>query len=390
MPKNVNANTSDKKQTDKKHSSEGLIIVDADKEEILDGDTLFGRGKLKDCDFAEYTRQLSRFLGAGIGVINSLKMMEEQIDNKKMKNTISYLTDQISEGNSLALSMAYADVFPEAMISVIESGENTGRLRECLDGLTVYYEKRIHREESIKKAFWYPSFIMVAILAILAGVLVFVVPGFVGMLDGIEINFPFSSRLVFGISDLLRQRWWLLLIIAAVIIVLCIFIFRSKSGRIFKSRFRLNYPGLWNRRIDSDCAEFSRIMSTMLWAGIPIARALELASYSFPEHVLFRKGIMKIKNQLSAGGSLSNHLADAGIFPKLLINMISIGEESGNLKEMFENAAEYYETDFENAARKSSVLNELVMFIILAIILGTVVMALLRPLLILFEAVGSM
>lgn len=384
-----NMNAPAKEHIEKRLMSEGLIVVDVDRDEILDDGSLFGRGKLNDSDFATFTRQLSYFLKAGIGVINSLKMMEEQTENKKMRNAISYLIDQISVGDSLSLAMSNSDLFPEPLVAVVEAGENGGRLTDNLDRMTQYFEKCSARKEKIKKSIGYPVFMTAVVLFVILGVLLFVVPVFMGMLETVDIVLPLSARAIIGISTFLRKKFWLILIIVIALAGLVLFGVRSKTGRIFLSRVRINYPGIGNRRILCDCAEFSSLMSAMLYSDVPLARALELSAGMYTKHLLFKKAIVNAKSSVAAGSSLAQSL-DASVFPKLLINMLSIGEESGSLKELFDNAADYYDEQFEAAVRKSAMVTEIVLVISLALMLGIVVTALLKPLLVLYEAVGSM
>lgn len=384
-----NMNAPAKEHIEKRLMSEGLIIVDVDKEEMLDDGSLFGRGKLDDSDFAAFTRQLSHFLKAGIGVINSLRMMEEQSDNKKMQNAISYLIDQISVGDSLSLAMSNSDLFPEPLIAVVEASENTGRFTDNLDRMTKYFENCASRKDKIRKSIGYPIFMSFVVLFIILGVLLFVVPSFMGMLQDVDIVLPFSAKALIGVSMFLRSKWWLILFIAVVLCGLTVFAVKSKTGRIFLSRFRISYPGIGSRRIMCDCAEFAGLMSAVLYADIPMIKALELAAGEFSNHLLLKKAILNVKGQVASGSSLSQSM-NAEIFPKLMINMLSIGEESGSLKEMFDNAADYYEEQFESAIRKSAMVTEVVLVVSLAVVLGIVVMALLKPLLALYEAVGSM
>jgi len=379
-----------KEYIERKLVSEGLIIVDIDKDELLYDDSLFGRGRLTSDDFAGFTRQFTHFLNSGIGVINSLKLMEEQTDNRKMRYAISYLADQIQAGDSLSVAMNNSDIFPEPLVAVVEVGESKGKLSDYLEKMTMYFEKNAERDAVIKKSIIYPILMAIVVLCSIIGILVYAVPGFLQMLDGIDISLPTSTRIVAGICNLISEKWWLCLAFVILIAVLVIFISRSKTGRVFWSRWRLNYPGSFKRYLLCDCAKFSRIMSTMLYADIPLVRSLELAANQFQDHILFKKGILRVKSLVSAGGSLSNKIEEVGIFPKLLVNMISVGEESGSLKEMFESAAIYYEAEFNDAVRKTAGTVELVLIIILAAILGMVIMALLKPLIILYEAVGSM
>lgn len=385
-----NMNASTEEQAKKRLTAEGLIIVDVDKDEFLDDGSLFGRGKITSFDLSLFCDQLTRFLKSGIGVINSLKMMAEQTDNPKMTRVINYLADYVSEGDTLSSSMDNADVFPDELLAVVEAGEKNGHLMENIEYMSAYYKRKTQKEHLVKKVTLYPALMTVVILIVLLGMFIYVVPGYVTMLSGVDIQLPISTRIMIGISNVLTKKIWILLIVVLLVIVLVQFALRSKMGRIFVSRFRLNFPSVCKKRYLDDCATFARTMTTLLYVDIPIAQALEITANSYTDHIILRRSLLRIKDQISSGGSLSKALEGTGFFPKMLINMISVGEESGKLKEMLENAAEYYESEHENNIKKTVNILEPVLVIVLAVILGTVIMSLLKPLIMLYEAVGSM
>lgn len=383
-------NASTKEQVEGRLISEGLIIVDVDMEELLDDDSLFGKGKIGSAELALFCRQFSQFCKAGIGTVNVLRMMAEQTDNKYMHNVVNYLTDRIVEGVSLSRAMIDCDIFPAFFTTVVESGEKSGCLGDSMDRLAFHFEMISKRDEAERRSIIYPLGLVLATVLILFGVIVFIVPGFFGMFADMEINMPLSTRIIISVSSFLTDKWWLVLVILAAIFVGVIYFRKSRTGRVFLSRFRVTYQGMYKRRMIEDCATFCRMMATLLYSDVPLVRALELSGNQFMDHIIFRRAILKAKDQVAAGASLSKQLDKAAFFPKLLINMISVGEETGNLKEMFNQAAEYYERESEIAIRKTATVVEPVIVIVLAIAVGLVVMAMLRPLLMLYEAVGNM
>lgn len=383
-------NASTKEQVEGRLISEGLIIVDVDMEEILDDDSLFGKGKLSYAELEMFCRQFSHFSRAGIGTVNVLRMMAEQTDNKYMHNVVNYLIDRIREGISLSKAMIDCDVFPIFFTTVIEAGEKKGNLCPAMDRLAHHFEMMEKRSESTKKVIVYPIGLTIATFLILFGVLVFIAPGFFGMFADMEINMPLATKVIMAISGFLVKRWYIVLLVLVVAAAAVYFFVRSRTGRVFVSRFRVTYQGMHRRRMLEDCAIFCRMMATLLYAEVPLVRALELSGNQFMNHVIVRRAILRAKDQVAAGAALSKQLDKAGFFPKFLINMVSVGEETGNLKEMFENAADYYEEEYEVAIRRMASFMEPLVIVILAVAVGLVIMAMLEPLLMLYEAVGNM
>ena len=383
-------NASTKEQAEGRLISEGLIIVDVSMEEIMDDDSLFGKGRIGYEEFAAFSRQFSHFYRAGIGTVNVLKMMAEQTDNKYMHNVINYLIDRVKEGTSFSKAVADCDVFPHFFTTIVEAGETKGDLCAAMDRLETHFEMLKKRAETTKRVIIYPLCLTLATVLILFGVMIFIVPSFFAMFADIEIDMPLSSKVIIAISDFLVRRWYLALIILLMLALAAFFFVRSKIGRVFLSRFRITYQGIHRRRMAEDCAIFSRMMTTLLYSGIPLARSLELTANQFMSHVIFRRALLKARDQVASGEALSKQLDRAGFFPKFLINMISVGEETGNLTAMFENAADYYEGEYETAVRKTASCMEPAIVVILAIAVGFVIMAMLRPLLILYETVGNM
>lgn len=383
-------NASTREQVEGRLISEGLIIVDVGMEELLDDDSLFGKGKIGSDELGFFCRQFSQFSKAGIGTVNVLRMMAEQTDNKFMRNVVNYLIDRIVEGIPLSKAMIDCDIFPAFFTTVVEAGEKNGNLGVAMDKLAFHFEMMSKRNEAEKRTIIYPLGLVITTVLILFGVIVFIVPGFFGMFSDMEINMPISTRIIIAISGFLTKKWWLVIILLAVVFGAVFFFKRSRTGRVFASRFRVTYQGMFRRRMIEDCATFCRMMATLLYSDVPLVRALELSCNQFMNHIIFRRAILKAKDQVAAGAALSKQLDRAGFFPKLLINMISIGEETGNLKEMFNQAAEYYEKESEIAIRKTAAAIEPLIVVILAIAVGLVVMAMLRPLLMLYEAVGNM
>lgn len=385
-----NMNAPSKEQVQNRLIAEGLIIVDVDIDDILDSESLFGRGKINFCSLAYLCRQMSYMLKAGISAVHALTMMAEQLSDKYFRNVVNFMIDQIHEGTTFAEAARNADVFPEEFLTVVETSEKAGALYGGMNSLAEYYEREAKRDKLKKRALWYPVSLIVLTVLIVIGALIFVVPGFMGMFVDMQINMPRLSRIVSAIGVFLSEKWWILLIAVAVIAACVTAFLRSRTGMIFASRFRINYPGMYKRKMIEDCAAFSGQMALMLGAGVSLAKALEVTSSAFSHHVIMRKAIVKARNQVVTGGSLSKQLEAAGFFPRMLINMISVGEETGDIKGMFETAADYYEEESMNALHKYISTVEPVMILILAVLIGLVIMSLITPLLRLYETVGNM
>ena len=377
-------------QVEKRLSQQGLIIVEIEEIELFGNDSMFGRGRITSFDLTNFCSQFVHLSRAGIGTINVLKMMAEQTKNKKLKLVCEYLSEQISEGTTLGEAMSNADVFPKPLVAAVEAGEAKGRLADNMERMAEYYDASRNRRDLTQRAILYPAFIAVVILLVIAGVLVYVVPSFMDMIDGIVTTLPLSTRITLGISELLTKRIWVFIILIAVLFMGLIWLRVSRSGQTFRSRLRTKYKGMFERKALEDCASFASCMTALLYSGIPLATALELTGNSYAEHVIFKRKILKARDYVSSGGALSKYLEGSDLLPKMFVNMIAIGEETGHFKEMFKSADDYYEREFEDSIRKTTAILEPLLVFLLALILGAVVVSLIKPLIALFEAVGSM
>ena len=385
---NMNAPT--REQVQKRLNAEGLIIVDVDPIELLEGDSMFGRGRITDRDISEFCMQLSQLMRAGVGTVNALKMMADQTEGRKMSNVVTYLVEQVMNGAQLYEAMATSEIFSQYLVAAVEAGEQNGSLIENLDLMGRYYDRTDYRNDAIRKSVVYPAFIMLVILIVIAGVLIFVVPGFMGMISGLDIQLSKATKITVAMSNYLTKKWWLLLLIAAAMAIAFKLFARRRVGRVFFSRVRVNYPGMFKRKLYEDMSAFTGLMCTLMYSGCPLAKSLELAGNSFMEHVLMRRAILRAKDYVSSGGALSKQMETEGFFPKMFINMIAVGEESGNLKEMFGNAAEYYDRKADNSIKRTALVLEPVAVVVLSLLIGFIVISMLQPLLALYEAVGSM
>lgn len=385
---NMNAPTRD--QVQKRLVAEGLIIVDVDPIELLEGDSMFGRGRITGRDISEFCFQLSQLLRAGVGTVNALKMISDQTEGRKMSNVVTYLVEQVMNGAQLFEAMQTSEIFSQHLVAAVEAGEQEGCLIDNLELMGRYYDRTDYRNDAIKKSIIYPGFIMLVILMVIAGVLMFVVPGFMGMISGLDIQLSWATRATVAMSNYLTDKLWLLILIAAIVVLIVNWFSRKRTGRLFFSRVRVNYPGMFRRKLYEDMSAFTGLMATLLYSGCPLAKSLELAGNSFMEHVLMRRAILRAKDYVAGGGALSKQMETEGFFPKMFINMVAVGEESGKLKEMFANAAEYYDSKADNSIRRTALVFEPLAVVVLSILLGFIVISLLQPLLALYEAVGSM
>ena len=218
----------------------------------------------------------------------------------------------------------------------------------------------------------------------------FVIPTFMGMFADMDVEMPAITQFVIGMSDFFVAYWWMILIVVVAAVFLIKAYAKTISGRVLFGMLKIKLPVIKNVQVKSASAKFARTLSTLLRAGVPMMQALEITANSVDDNIHFQRAILSARDQVSNGSSLEKPIKMCGLFPPMVEHMISIGEETGNLEDMLENVAEYYEEEVTTATEQMMAVLEPMMILILALIVGVIILAILQPMMTLYDAVGSM
>lgn len=344
--------------------------------------SLFGPRKkaITSNDITLFTRQLSTMMRAGVPLVQAFDIVAEGVDNISVRDLIYSIKNNIASGTNFADALRkHPRHFDDLYCNLVESGEKSGALESLLDRLATYKEKSESLRKKIKKAMTYPIAVVVVAIVVTAILLVKVVPTFKDMFDGFGADLPAFTQFVVGISETMQEWWFIVLII----IVSTIFIFkeaklRSKKVADATDRVLLKMPIVGDILLQSIYARYARTLATTFAAGVPLVEALESTAGACG-NVVYYDAVMKIQSEVSTGQQLNFAMRNAGVFPNMLIQMASIGEESGALDEMLDKAASFFEEEVDNAVDNLTALMEPMIMAVLGILIGGLIIAMYLP-----------
>ncbi len=377
-------------QAASKLKADGLIVMKIEPESALNKDITFGTPRVKARDYAVFCRQFVAILKAGVSVINALQMMSEQTENKALKAATIGLVDDLGKGETLSSAMKKQKVFPSIFVNLVAAGEATGSLETAFERMALQFEKEAKLKAIIKKATIYPIIVLIVAVGVIVAMMTFVIPNFMAMFEDMDVEMPAMTKAVIAMSDFFVDYWWLIGIIVIAFIAFIKFYGQTISGRTLFGTMKLKMPGMGQLQTKTHCATFSRTLSTLLRAGVPMLEALEITGNSMDSNILFQRAVYQARDQVGNGVSLSKPIKMCGLFPPMVVHMVSIGEETGELEDMLENIAEYYEEEVAEATEQMMAVMEPLIIVVLAVIVGVIIMAILQPMLTLYDSIGNL
>ncbi len=347
------------------------------------------RGKVKNKDLAVFCKQFVSVLNAGVTIIAALEMMADQVDNKSLKFALKDAQGYVQKGGTLADAFkANPKVFPPIMVNMVAAGEMSGNLEVCFERLTTHFENSNKLQSKIKGAMTYPIVILIVVAVVVTVLLVGVIPEFATMFEEMDAELPKPTQMLVDFSDFLVHKGWL----AAIIVVAAVLLFRwfgtTDPGQLIYSKISMKLPIFGNLVIKSAAATFSRTLATLLASGIPLMDAIEQVAKMINNRII-RDGILDAKVQVAKGVPLSKPIRDMEIFPNMLPQMIRIGEETGNIEDMMDKVADYYEMEVNDAADALTAMMEPLIICLMAVVVGGIVIAIYSPMLSMYDAVDS-
>jgi general secretion pathway protein F len=340
---------------------------------------ILGRVRMEDLTVA--TRQLSTLVGASIPLVDALSALYEQTDSPAMKKTIAQVRDSVNEGLAFADALAqHKRVFPDLYVNMIRSGEASGALDVVLLRLAEFMEGQHRLRSRIASAMLYPLFLLGISLLVLMYLLTAVVPKVVGMFESMKQTLPLPTRILIAVSEFFASAWWIMIIVAVVVVVLLVRWKKTERGALKFDRFMMGLPIFGSIYKKVSVARFARTLGTLLSSGVPIIESLRIVK-AVLQNKIMESAIEDSIAEVMDGSSIAAPLKKSGVFPPILIHMISVGEKSGSLEEMLMKAADAYEGDVETTISGLTSLLEPLMIVIMGVIVGFVVLSILMPML---------
>jgi type IV pilus assembly protein PilC len=358
------------------HEKELVVVaIEPEKKKILKS----WEGGIKLYDLVIFSRQLATMIESGITLVQSLSTLTEQIENKKLKDVVLMLRQDIQEGTSFCNALAkHPKVFSELFINMSRAGEASGTLDEVLDRLATYLEKAESLNRKIRTSLVYPE-VVVAMAVLITGVLLIkVVPTFKGIFEMLGGTLPLPTLILIGVSDVLRK--YFLFVIG--ILVIFGFVFKryinTEKGRYNFDATLLKVPvlGVLFRKVA--LAKFSRTFSTLIRSGISILSALDIVARTSGNKVV-EEAILNCRTAVQNGEPISRPLSKSGVFPPMVYRMVDIGEQTGQLEKMLSKIADFYDEQVDaQVAGLTSMIEPLVIGF-LGIVVGGIVISLFLP-----------
>ena len=380
----------DREKAQEKLKSEGLAVTELkDAGEAKAGFSL-GKKKVKSRDLSILCKQMVSILNAGVTVITALDMLSEQMDNKTLKSALVEAKIYVEKGGTFSDAMRLnPDVFPPIMINMVSAGEASGSMETSFDRLSTHFEKDDALKGKIKGALTYPIVVMIVAVLVIIVVMIAVIPNFVEMFADMGTQLPLATRMMMAGSDFIIHKWFILLPIIIAIVVGLKFFFATPTGKLLSAKVSINAPIFSDLVIKSNASRFSRTLSTLMGAGIPMLDAIEQVA-KMMDNVIFREGLMNTKTQVAKGLPLSKPLRDMDVFPTMLVQMVKIGEETGNIEDMMEKVADLYDREVDLATESLTQAMEPLTMVLMAGIVGMIVAAVYGPILSMYEGIDNM
>ncbi len=334
-------------------------------------------------ELATTTRQLATLLGAGIPLDDALATTAEQLENQHLQRATERVRDLVIQGEELHTALATeGKFFPELYINMVAVGETGGELDKVLEQLADYYEDAARISAKIQAALTYPILMAIIGVSVLFFLVTFVLPKVTRMLEDMDRALPWPTALLINGSNFIASWWWLLLLLATAAAFTWNRYINSAAGRIFYDGMRLRLPLFGKLYLQLATARFARTLGTLIRAGVPLPKALEI-SRGLLGNRLLHEAIDKTAVAVREGETLAEPMRRSGLFPPLLIRLAAVGEKSGNLDSMLLRAAATYEQQSELTIGSMLALLEPLMILFMGCTVGYIVIAILLPI---FEA----
>jgi len=348
-------------------------------------------GKVKTKVLTTFTRQLATLVDAGLPLLRGLRVLEKQERNPTLRGIVSELALSIEGGSTFSEGLAqHPKVFNRLYVNMVKAGELGGVLEVVLTRLSEFMEKAQKIKGKVIAAMFYPVAVLCVATAILMVLMTMVIPKFKevfsGLAEGAEL--PAFTRLVMGISDMIKNNLLMTLAFVAVFVVLFVLFKKTKFGRHVWDKFKLKMPVVGPVISKVAISRFTRTLGTLISSGVPILQALTIVKET-AGNVIISNAVGSVHESVKEGETITAPLEASGVFPPMVVSMVDVGEQTGALPEMLLKIADNYDDEVDNAVAAMTSLLEPIMIVCLAVIVGSIVIAMFLPLIDLMNRVGD-
>ncbi len=397
VPSNGKIEAPTKGQVTEQLRQRGLIVLDvAEQRDALKLESLFSRfQRVPMRDLAVFSRQFATLIASGMPMLRSLYTLEEQTEDKKIKEAAAGLRADVEAGSSVAQAMnRHPVVFDPLYRSMVEAGEGSGRLESALEMVAFQLEKLDALRRQIRSAVMYPALVFGFALVAMIVIVAFIVPVFVGLFEeiasetpGESSDLPFTSQLVVNVSDALTGSWYIILAVGIAAWIGFSQWKKTERGRYQWDALKLKMPLYIGDIVQKVAiARWSRIFSGTISAGVPILQAIKISGETSGNHVV-AKTMEDVYASVRGGGTIAAPLERAAVFPTMVTHMVGVGEETGQLEAMLSKIADFYEAEVDAKVKALTSLIEPVMIIFVGAVVGFIVISMYLPIFSLYDKI---
>jgi type IV pilus assembly protein PilC len=347
-------------------------------------------GGVKPKVLTTFTRQLATLVDAGLPLLRGLRVLEKQERNANLKKILGELSLSIEGGSTFSEGLAqHPKVFNKLFVNMVKAGELGGVLEVVLKRLAEFSEKAQKIKGKVKAALFYPVAVLIVAVGIMILLMCFVVPKFKDVFGGMGFPLPGFTLLVLGISDLIKNN--ILATMGAVAVFVMVFLLiinKTKLGRFLWDKFKLKMPALGPVISKVAISRFTRTLGTLVSSGVPILQALTIVKET-SGNVIISNAISKVHESVKEGETITAPLEASGAFPPMVVSMVDVGEQTGAMPEMLLKIADNYDEEVDNAVAAMTSLLEPIMIVLLAVIVGSIVIAMFLPLIAMINHIGD-
>lgn len=345
-------------------------------------------GKIKLDDLVVFSRQMATLVGAGIPLIQALDILSEQVEKAKFRLVLKDMHREVQGGKSFSDSMEkHQKVFSALFINMVRAGEQSGALEEILDRVATYFEKTSALQKKVKSAMMYPASVTSLAFLITFFMMAFVIPKFAEIFEGLNAELPAPTQILIDTSRFIAAQWFLVLAGIGGAIFGFIQFTKTRGGRLWWDSLKIRMPVFGPIMLKVAVSKFSRTFATLVRSGVPLLSSLEIVSKTSGNRRM-EMIIMSLMESVKKGEGISGPLGKSGVFPSMVVRMIAIGEETGELEEMLMKIADFYDAEVDTAVEGLTSLIEPLIIAFLGIVIGGIVVAMFLPILTLSSVVG--
>ena len=341
---------------------------------------LMGEGKVSPVELLLFTRQIGNMVRAGLPMMESIEGIQKSTGSKALVKILQAVREDLDKGSVLSTAFSHhPKVFNEYYVSMVRVGEESGQLEESFQSLFKQIEFDREMRKKIKSALRYPSFVMIAITIAISILMIFVIPVFAKVYASMHVQLPLLTRILIGTSTFMVQFWWVILLAVGLVYYVFHFWVTSPTGRYAWDKFKLKLPIIGKILVKATVARFCRSFATASKSGVPIMQTFQLVS-RVVDNAFYEERILQMRKGVERGESLSRVASTAGIFAPMELQMIKVGEDTGEVDTMVEQIAVMYQDDVEYEVGKLSEAIEPLLLGVMGVLVGILLLGIFLPL----------